>query len=88
MRHTTLAMTIFIGCGVLASAASQSAVAAPLPQVATDAPASLIQTVGYWKRYCRYNDCTETPMSWWFPRRLPPRFPPSPLQLWFGKARR
>jgi hypothetical protein len=82
--HTTLQ-----GCGILASAACQSAVAAPLPQVAADTPAPpVFQTVGYWKRYCRYNDCTETPMSWWFPRRLPPRFPPSPLQLWFGKARR
>jgi hypothetical protein len=62
MRHTTLAMTVFIGCGILASAASQSAVAAPLPQVATDAPTvSLFQTVGYWRRYCRYNDCSGTP---------------------------
>jgi hypothetical protein len=61
MRHTILAMTAFIGCGVLAGAPPQTAVAAPLPQVAAGAAgASLVETVGYWRRYCRYNDCTGT----------------------------
>src|SRR5262249_60364958 len=61
MRPTAFAMTVFIGCGVLASPTSQSAVAAPLPQLADGARgASVIETVGYWKRYCRYNDCTGT----------------------------
>src|SRR5262249_48529254 len=61
MRPTTFAMMFFIGCGLLASPTSQSAVAAPLPQLADGARgASVIETVGYWKRYCRYNDCTGT----------------------------
>jgi hypothetical protein len=61
MRHTFLVMTAFIGCGILAGAAAQSAVAAPLSQIAANAAgASLVETVGYWKRYCRYNDWTGT----------------------------
>ena len=59
MRPTTFVMTVFIGCGIPSIAACQSAVAAPLPQVAGGAlGASVIEAVGYWKRYCRYNDCT------------------------------
>lgn len=54
MRPTTFVMTVFIGCGIPSIAACQSAVAAPLPQVAGGAlGASVIETVGYWKRYCR-----------------------------------
>lgn len=59
MRHTFFAMTVSLGCGILGGLASQSAAAAPLPQAATGASGtSLVETVGYWKRYCRYNDCT------------------------------
>lgn len=51
MRPTTFVMTVFIGCGIPSIAACQSAVAAPLPQVAGGAlGASVIETVGYWKR--------------------------------------
>lgn len=54
MRPTTFVMTVFIGCGIPSIAACQSAVAAPLPQVAGGAlGASVIETVGSWKRYCR-----------------------------------
>jgi hypothetical protein len=32
------------------------------PQVAAGTPApTVFQTARYWKRYCRYNDCTGTP---------------------------
>jgi hypothetical protein len=55
MRHILLAITAFIACGTLAGLACQTAVAAPLPQVATSAPgASSVEPAGYW----RYNDCT------------------------------
>ena len=58
MRPILLAIMAFIGCGILVSS---SAVAAPSPQVAAGASgAALIEPVGYWRRYCRYNDCTET----------------------------
>ena len=58
MRPILLAIMAFIGCGILVSS---SAVAAPSPQVAAGASgASLIEPVGYWRRYCRYNDCTGT----------------------------
>jgi hypothetical protein len=61
MRQIFLAMTVFISCGIVAGAASQSAIAVPLPQIAAGtSDASLVETVGYWKRYCRYNDCTGT----------------------------
>jgi hypothetical protein len=61
MRRTFLAMTAFIGCGILAGAEAQSAVAAPLSQIAANAAGAwLVETVGYWKRYCRFNDCTGT----------------------------
>jgi hypothetical protein len=59
MRRIFLGMTFFIGCGILAGAAARSATGAPLPQVASGASgASLVEPVGYWRRYCRYNDCT------------------------------
>ena len=58
MRPILLAIMAFIGCGILVSS---SAVAAPSPQIAAGASgASLVEPVGYWRRYCRYNDCTGT----------------------------
>jgi hypothetical protein len=59
MRHIFLAMTVFLGCFILCGAASLSA--APFPQLAAGASeASAVEVVGYWKRYCRYDDCTGT----------------------------
>jgi hypothetical protein len=59
MRHIFLVMAAFIGGVLLAGGAPQSTMAAPFPQLAVGASqASAIETVGYWKRYCRYNDCS------------------------------
>ena len=80
--HTTVAMTVFIGCDILASAACQSAVASPLPQVAVGTPApTVFQTVGYWKRYCRYNDCAGTPNVVVVPTPAPPVVPAVPAPV-------
>jgi len=84
--HTTVAMTVFIGCDILASAACQSAVASPLPQVAVGTPAPTVSAIE--SATAAITTVPEPPMSWWFPRLLPPWFPPSPLQLRFHKARR
>ncbi|HET7448213.1 MAG TPA: hypothetical protein VFJ49_09945 [Methyloceanibacter sp.] len=79
MRPTTFVMTVFIGCGIPSIAACQSAVAAPLPQVAGGAlGASVIETVGYWKRYCRYNDCSGTPNVVVVPTPAPAAVPAVP----------
>ena len=79
MRPTTFVMTVFIGCGIPSIAACQSAVAAPLPQVAGGAlGASVIETVGYWKRYCRYNDCSGTPNVVVVPTPTPAAVPAVP----------
>jgi hypothetical protein len=62
MHHIFLVMTAFIGAGIVAGAAPNSAMAAPFPQfVAGASGASAVETVGYWRRYCRYNDCSGTP---------------------------
>jgi hypothetical protein len=62
MRHIFLVMTAFIGGGLVAGVAPQSTMAAPFPQLAAGASAaSAVETVGYWRRYCRYNDCSGTP---------------------------
>jgi hypothetical protein len=54
-----LVMTAFIGGGLLAGIAAHSATATPFPRIAVDvSAASTLEPVGYWKRYCRYNDCT------------------------------
>jgi hypothetical protein len=59
MRRIVLVMMAFISGSIIVGVASQSALAAPLPQSAAGASAvSTVETVGYWKRYCRYNDCT------------------------------
>jgi hypothetical protein len=55
MRRMLVVMTVFIGGGLLAGVAAEGASAAPLPHIAA---ASAVEPVGYWKHYCKYNDCT------------------------------
>ena len=52
-------MTAFVGGSLLAGVAAKGVSAAPLAHVAAGVPqARAVERVGYWKRYCKYNDCT------------------------------
>jgi hypothetical protein len=62
MRHIFLVMMAFIGGRIVAGVAPQSAMAAPFSQLDVGASgASAVETIGYWRRYCRYNGCTGIP---------------------------
>jgi hypothetical protein len=54
MRHIFLVMMAFIGGSIVAGVAPQSAMAAPFPQLDVGTSgASAVETIGYWRRYCR-----------------------------------
>ena len=57
MRHILLVMAAFIGGGIVAGVAPPSVMAAP-PQLAVGGAAPVVETIGYRRRYCKYNDCT------------------------------
>jgi hypothetical protein len=57
MRHVLTLTAVIIGFGL--GFWVQGAAAAPLSGVSTAVvPAGAIQAVGYWRRYCKFNDCT------------------------------
>ena len=59
MRHALVLMTAFILGGIGFSAAPASAAPVPAPAATAFGPShATVETVGYWRRYCKFNDCT------------------------------
>ena len=86
--HTTVAMTVFIGCDIQVQRvkAQLLRLCLKLQSVLRPQRSSKLSAIG--SATAAITTVPEPPMSWWFPRLLPPWFPPSPLQLRFHKARR
>lgn len=60
MRHVLILMAVLIGGGIGLGVSSHDAAAGPLPAVSASLlTPTLIEKAGYWRRYCKFNDCTD-----------------------------
>jgi hypothetical protein len=59
MRHVLTLMAVIIGGGIGLCLSSHGSQAGPVPAVSASILApTLIEKAGYWRRYCKFNDCT------------------------------
>ena len=58
MRHTLTLAAVLVAASIGLGVSSHDAAAGPLPAVsASILQPTLIEKAGYWKRYCKFNDC-------------------------------
>ena len=58
MRHVLILTTAFILSGFGLSAPPAGAAPAPVPAASAYGPSpATVETVGYWRKYCKFNNC-------------------------------